>query len=313
MRIGIDVGGTNLKAGAVTEDGEVRSVCRMPAGDISTAGEFVHALSVLARNAAEQAGIAPQQTEAVGIGIPGAVQGDRVLYTCNLPLKEVPLGTLFRRELDVPVFLGNDADCAAIGEWCFGAGRGTRDFLTVTLGTGIGAGMILGGKLHTGMGAAGEAGHMVIHGDGLSCTCGRRGCWEQYASATGLIRRTRRRMTERPESLLHEVAAKNGAVDGRTAFEAAQRGDETALGICREYVEDLALGIVNLANLLHPERIAIGGGVADAPKELLLQPLQELVERNSYARYGGKITEIVKAKRGNEAGILGAALLQQVL
>ena len=313
MRIGIDVGGTNLKAGLVDGDGKILTVCRTPVGRFASGQDFARTLAELALKAAAQGGVRPGKLECVGIGIPGAVREGQVLYTCNLPLRDVPLSDWFRETLDVPVYLGNDADCAAVGEALCGAGRGIRNFLLVTLGTGIGAGLILSGRLHTGCGMAGEVGHMVTHLGGHACTCGRRGCWEQYASATGLIRRTEEEMAAFPRSLLHTVARENGGVDGRTAFQAAEKGDQPALRVCREYAEELGCGLVNLINLLHPERVAIGGGVAAAPESLLLQPLREIVTRESYARHGGVIPAVVRAQMGNDAGIVGAALLDRAV
>lgn len=227
--------------------------------------------------------------------------GGDILYTCNIPLRDVPLSRLFRQYLDVPVLLENDANCAAVGEWLCGAGRGTQQFIVVTLGTGVGGGLILNGKLYSGSGMVGEVGHMVIQHGGAPCNCGRRGCWEAYASATGLIRMTREAMEAHPESLLHTVAAQNGCVEGRTAFDAAVQGDETALGLCRDYVSYLAAGVTNLINILQPEAVAIGGGVAAAPDRLLLTPLREIVERECYPRHTGQLPRIVRAELGNDA------------
>lgn len=210
----------------------------------------------------------------------------------------MPLSRLFRQYLDVPVLLENDANCAAVGEWLCGAGRGTQQFIVVTLGTGVGGGLILNGKLYSGSGMVGEVGHMVIQHGGAPCNCGRRGCWEAYASATGLIRMTREAMEAHPESLLHTVAAQNGCVEGRTAFDAAVQGDETALGLCRDYVSYLAAGVTNLINILQPEAVAIGGGVAAAPDRLLLTPLREIVERECYPRHTGQLPRIVRGGAG---------------
>lgn len=158
-----------------------------------------------------------------------------------------------------------------------------------------------------------RAGHLtVVHG-GEPCNCGRRGCWERYASATALIGQTKAAMAAHPESLLHTLAARQGGVEGRTAFDAAQAGDETALAVCRAYVEYLADGVVSLVNLLRPEAVAIGGGVAAAPEALLLEPLRRIVETESFARHGGRSTRILRAERGNDAGIIGAAFLGRVL
>lgn len=310
MYIGIDVGGTNLKAGLVDETGQILAVERMPL-DFQGPEQFAKTTAALAERVARRGGAAREELACVGMGLPGAVSGGDIVFTTNLPMRDVPIVSLFRRYWDVPVVLGNDADCAAVGEFCFGAGRGCQDVAVVTLGTGVGCGLILGGKLRGGP-ATSEAGHMTIHQEGELCNCGRRGCWEQYASATGLIRRTKAAMAAHPESALHALAAEGG-VEGRTAFQAAEAGDETALAVCRAYVRDLADGVISLANLLRPEVVVIGGGVAAAPETLLLEPLRELVERESFARHGGRVTRIARAELGNDAGILGAALLGRVI
>ena len=275
--------------------------------------QFARTLAQLGQSVLRQAGVPASEVVSAGIGIPGAVAGGDILYTCNIPLRDVPLSRLFRQYLDVPVLLENDANCAAVGEWLCGAGRGTQQFIVVTLGTGVGGGLILNGKLYSGSGMVGEVGHMVIQHGGAPCNCGRRGCWEAYASATGLIRMTREAMEAHPESLLHTVAAQNGCVEGRTAFDAAVQGDETALGLCRDYVSYLAAGVTNLINILQPEAVAIGGGVAAAPDRLLLTPLREIVERECYPRHTGQLPRIVRAELGNDAGIIGAALLKRAI
>ena len=248
----------------------------------------------------------------MGMGMPGSVDGGNVRYLTNIPMENVPLEELFRKHFDRPLYLGNDADCAAVGEYFSGVGQGTKDFAVVTLGTGVGCGLILGGKLQGGA-ASSEAGHLVIVHGGEQCNCGRKGCWERYASATALIGFTKKAMAEHPESALHAVAEKNGAVDGRTSFEAAKAGDETALAVCRQYVEYLACGLNSLINILRPEMVALGGGVAAAPEELLLKPVQELVEKESFSSHGGRVTQVLRAQLGNDAGIIGAALLGRVV
>ena len=304
MYIGIDVGGTNLKAGLVDEAGNIVKVERIPL-DFQGPEKFAETLAELSKK------VLQEKVRWVGVGLPGAVDGGDVLFTTNIPMENVPLERLFRRHLDLPLLLGNDADCAAVGEFFGGAGKGTRDFAVVTLGTGVGAGIIVDGKLRGGL-ASSEAGHMVIVRDGEPCNCGRRGCWERYASATGLIQQTKRAMEAHPESLLHEIAAQNG-VEGRTAFQAAEAGDETALAVCRDYVNYLAAGLTNLINTLRPEAVAIGGGVAAAPEHLLLEPLREAVAKESFSRHGGRITKVLRAELGNDAGIIGAAMLGRVM
>ncbi len=312
MYIGIDVGGTNLKAGLVDESGRLVAVERTPLGAFRGPEKFAEDVAALAAAAARKGGADLSRLEYVGMGLPGAVAGGEILFITNIPMEHVPIERLFRRYLDLPLLLGNDADCAAVGEYFCGAGRGTKDFVVVTLGTGIGGGLIVNGKLYNGMGSGGEVGHIAIHPGGELCNCGRRGCWERYASASGLIRKTRSAMEAHPESLLHALAAERG-VEGRTAFQAAERGDETALAVCRDYVEDLAVGVVDLVNILQPEALALGGGVAAAPDRLLMEPLRKIVEDTCFFRNGGKHTRIVKAELGNDAGILGAALLGRAL
>ena len=304
MYIGIDVGGTNLKAGLVDEAGNIVKVERVPL-DFQGPERFAEILAELSKR------VIQEKVRWVGVGLPGAVDGGDVLFTTNIPMENVPLERLFRKHLDLPLLLGNDADCAAVGEFFGGAGKGTRDFAVVTLGTGVGAGIIVDGKLRGGL-ASSEAGHMVIIQDGEPCNCGRRGCWERYASATGLIQQTKRAMEAHPESLLHEIAAESG-VEGRTAFQAAEVGDETALEVCRNYVNYLAGGLTSLINILRPEAVAIGGGVAAAPERLLLEPLREAVAKESFSRHGGRITKVLRAERGNDAGIIGAAMLGRVM
>lgn len=304
MYIGIDVGGTNLKAGLVDGEGRILKVERIPL-DFRSPEQFAGTLASLAKT------VMGEGVQSVGVGLPGAVDGGDVLFTTNIPMKDVPLETLFRRHLDLPLLLGNDADCAAVGEFFCGAGKGTEDFAIVTLGTGVGAGLILNGKLRGGV-ASSEAGHMVMRQGGEPCNCGRLGCWERYASATGLIQLTKRAMEAHPESALHTCAAQGG-VEGRTAFQAAEAGDETALAVCREYVENLACGTASLINILRPEVVAIGGGVAAAPAHLLMEPLREAVGRESFSRHGGRATRILPAELGNDAGIIGAAFLPRVL
>ena len=312
MYIGIDVGGTNLKAGLVNEEGTIVAVERTPL-DFQGPEPFAETLAQLAAAVMERGGVEVKDVAYVGMGIPGAVKGGEILYTANIPMKNVPLEALFRKHLDLPVLLGNDADCAAVGEWSCGAGRGTKHFVVITLGTGVGGGMILNGKLYSGCGAGGEVGHIVIRQDGVPCNCGRRGCWEAYASATGLIRETKEAMEQHPESALHAVAAANGGVEGRTAFQAAEQGDETALAVCRAYAEYLAAGLTNLVNILHPEAVALGGGVAAAPEHLLLEPVREIVARECYARHVDQVPRIIRAELGNDAGIIGAAMLGRAI
>lgn len=309
--IGIDVGGTNLKAGLVNEEGRIVEVERIPL-DYKDPEQFANVVADLAWAVSKKGGAALEDVAWVGMGMPGSVDGGFVRYLTNIPMENVPLEDLFRKHFDRPLYLGNDADCAAVGEYFSGAGKGTRDFAVVTLGTGVGCGLILGGHLQGGA-ASSEAGHLVIVHGGEQCNCGRKGCWERYASATALISFTKKAMDAHPESALHAVAAKNGAVDGRTSFEAAQMGDAAAIEVCSTYVDYLSCGLNSLINILRPEMVALGGGVAAAPEELLLKPVQKKVETESFSSHGGRVTKVVRAELGNDAGIIGAALLGRVI
>ena len=308
MYLGIDIGGTNLKVGLVSETGDLVASVQERCGVIDDLEAFVVRLVDLAKALAEQNNVPLADITAAGIGVPGATEGGTILYTCNMPMRNIPMEALFRKYLDIPVFLANDADCAALGEYWRGAGQGSDSMVFITLGTGIGGGLVLGGKLYRGLGAAGEVGHMVVEKGGAACNCGRTGCWEAYASATGLTRMAKTAMARNKNSLLWELA-EDGEVNGRITFEAALQGDATARLVCREYVTELAEGVTNLINLLHPQVLAIGGGISNAKEEALLDPLREIVQRKCYASHGAKMTQSVKATLGNDAGMIGAAKL----
>ena len=309
MRIGIDVGGTNLKAGLVDEEGNILTVCRTPVGRFTDGQDFAKVLAELALKAAAQGGVRPGKITGVGIGIPGAVREGQVLYTCNLPLRDVPLADWFRETLDVPVRLGNDADCAVIGESVFGDMKGVQNAVMVTLGTGVGTGTLVKGNLISGFkGAGGEGGHTVIRMGGEKCGCGRRGCWEAYASATALIRDTKRAMEKHPESLMNEIAKKEGKVTGRTAFDAMNAGDKTAKALVSRYIRYVGEGLVNIGNYIRPEIIFMGGGISNQG-DWFIKRLQAYVTRYSYGGKRNPYITVVKATLKNEAGILGAAAL----
>ena len=257
--------------------------------------------------------ISVSDVASVGVGVPGTVEirSGSINYTCNLPLRNVPLRKLFHRYLSIPLYIENDANCAALAEFLVGAGRDSKRFVTITLGTGVGAGIVHNGKIYHGAnGMAGEVGHMVIQRDGLPCPCGRHGCWEQYASATALKRMTAAALAAYPDSILAQVVAENdGRVSGQSAFIAARRGDPVGQQVCDEYVDYLACGVVNVVNIFQPDTLAIGGGVSNEAEEQLLLPVQQRVARESIPCGRDRRTRIVKAELGNRAGLIGAALL----
>lgn len=311
--VGVDIGGTNLKAGLVDESGVLLATQKMKVASIADDEGLAWTVASLVQELARTVNIPVSDVASVGVGVPGTVEirSGSINYTCNLPLRNVPLRKLFHRYLSIPLYIENDANCAALAEYLVGAGRDSKRFVTVTLGTGVGAGIVHNGKIYHGAnGMAGEVGHMVIQRGGLPCPCGRRGCWEQYASATALKRLTAEALTAHPDSILAQVVAENeGRVSGQSAFIAARRGDPVGQQVCDEYVDYLACGVVNVVNIFQPDTLAIGGGVSNEAEEQLLLPVRQRVARESIPCGRDRRTRIVKAELGNRAGIIGAALL----
>ena len=311
--IGIDIGGTNLKAGLVDESGLILATHRRKVAQVDDRESLAWTLVALTQDLCRAANVPLDQVASVGVGVPGAVDiySGSVLYTCNLPLRNVPLRKLFHRYLALPLYVENDANCAALAEYFVGAGRGSKRFVTITLGTGIGGGIIHNGKIfHGANGMAGEVGHMSIVYQGEPCPCGRRGCWERYASAAALKRQTAQAMQEHPDSILFQVVEENdGHVSGQSAFIAMRRGDPVGKQVCDQYIDYLAAGIVNLINIFQPDTLAIGGGVSNEDDRYLLTPLRRRVEQESLPCNRDKMTRIVRAELGTQAGIIGAAFL----
>ena len=311
--IGIDIGATNLKAGLVDEDGQILTTMKMKIAQIEDPEALACTMAKMTVELAETAGVPLADIFSVGVGTPGVVEirSGALLYSCNLPFRHVPLRRLFHRHLNMPLYLENDGNCAAVGEYFAGAGRSSKRFVVITLGTGIGGGIIHNGKIYHGSnGMAGEVGHMSIALDGEPCPCGRRGCWERYASASALKRMTQRALEKNPAGILRQVVDGNrGHISGQSAFMAARLGDPVGKQICDEYVWHLSVGIVNLVNIFQPDTLAIAGGVSNERDEQLLLPVQKLVAQYSIPCAPEKMTRVVRAELGSNAGIIGAALL----
>ena len=304
MYIGIDVGGTNLVAGLVTPEGRIVDKMTRPTHSQRDPQAIVDDLSELIRLISSGRDI-----RSVGIGIPGVTDSrdGMVIRTPNMPFDGLPLANML--DCGLPVFLGNDANAAALGEYHAGAARGASSMVMVTLGTGVGGGIIYDGRIVEGVGgAAAEIGHMVVQRGGLLCSCGRRGCWEVYASARALIRMTTEALDAHPDSVLGQVLIGDPPkVSGRTAFIAARRGDAVARAVVDEYLDWLAEGLQNIILLLQPEVICIGGGVS-GEGDALLDPLRERVDARRFCQ-GIRQTELKTARLGNDAGLIGAAML----
>lgn len=312
--MGIDLGGTNIKAGVVDDAFRIIGRAKAKTGIPRPAEEVMDAMAECAKAAAADAGVPWEQIRQVGIGVPGTANEETgvVEYANNLLFENVPMREYLQKRLHKEIDITNDANAAALGEVLAGAARGASNAVAVTLGTGVGGGIIIDGRLFTGFHYGGaELGHMGIVLGGRKCTCGRRGCLEAYASATGLIRSTKEAMEAFPDSLMWELARENGGnVSGQTAFLAAGRGDAAAQAVVNDYIQHLGYGLASIINILAPEILVIGGGVSNEG-ENLLRPLVECVRPQLYIRTPEKQTRIVLATLGNDAGLIGAAFLSR--
>jgi glucokinase len=305
LAIGIDIGGTKVAAGVVDEDGAVlararrRTPSRDPAHLVDVVGEIARQL------------LADHDVACLGVGAAGWVDADRrkVLFAPNLAWRDTPLRDEIAEKVDLPVVVENDANAAAWGEYRYGAGAGARDVIAVTIGTGIGGGIVLNGQLYRGaFGIAGEPGHMRVVPGGRVCGCGNHGCWEQYCSGTALVRAAQEIVTQRPQDgqRLRQIAGDIDAIDGPAVMSAAQEGDPAAVDCFQEIGRWLGQGLADLAAILDPDRFVVGGGVADAG-ELLLSPARDTFASVLSGRGHRPTAEIVAAKLGSEAGLIGAA------
>ena len=309
--IGIDLGGTNIKAGVVNENYEIiakastKTLCPRPAKEIADD------MAKVSIEACKNAGISVDDVEWIGVGTPGIADNvnGTIPYSNNLGFKDVPIRKYIREHIDKPVYVANDANAAAYGEFVAGAAKGACDAVCITLGTGVGAGVIIDGKIFTGRNLAGtEIGHMVIETDGPQCTCGRKGCFEVFSSATGLINMTKQAIAENPGSVLAKYEKNDGKVSARHAFMAMRECHSAGKAVVDKYIKYLAAGITNVINIFQPDILCIGGGVCNEG-DPLMKPMVELVKKEVYTRMLDKNTEITVAKLGNDAGIIGAAFL----
>lgn len=310
--VAIDLGGTNIGAGVVDKNGELLTKVSVPVADSGNIEGLLHEVAEAARLAVSDIGMEISDMLFAGVGIPGVCRSEKgpVIFAPNIYWKEIDAAAALEKELGIQVLLGNDADCAALGEYRLGFGRQFKSMLMLTLGTGVGGAVIYDGELFSGLGPfGGEFGHIpIVHG-GVQCGCGKRGCFEAYASAIALKRQTRELAAEHPESLIWEMCKGDlSNVGGRTAFDAADMGDETGAAVVEQYISYLADGISGLVNVLRPEVVILGGGVSNQGASLI-DPLNEKVRSMCYASGGIEPPRVIKARLGNSAGIIGAGLL----
>ena len=315
--VGVDLGGTNIAVGICDENLNIVTKGSVPTLAARDPELIVKDMADLVGSLAENAGIPYSEISYVGIAAPGSINSDTgvVEYSNNIQMSNFPMCEIFKKYSPIKtVYIANDANAAALGEALAGAAKGAGVALMITLGTGVGGGVIMNGKIFAGgVNYSGtELGHTVLVAGGRQCTCGRRGCWEAYSSATALSRMTKEKMTELSlkgiTSLMHSMEKPDGSVSARVPFAAMKQGDPYAKEVCDEYIRYLAEGITNMINIFQPHVLCIGGGVCNE-KEYLTKPLIEIVERDQYTRTNPNKAKIVTATLGNDAGIIGAASL----
>ena len=306
-RIGIDLGGTNIAVGVVDEQQHIVSESSCPTDAMRPYIDVIADMIAAVEEALLAAGLTAADCASIGIGAPGNCDSARgvVVRAYNLGWFNVPICELLQKHFGIPVRLSNDANVAALAETVAGAAVGCKNLVLITLGTGVGGGIIIDGKIYAGMRSAGaELGHSLLVLDGEPCTCGRNGCWEAYASATALIRQGKRAAKEHPASLLADVKAMMG-VD---IFTCADKGDAVAQQVVDRWCEYVAAGLTDIVNTLAPEKILIGGGIS-GQGERILEPMRKYIAAHCFGQQDGAIPELRCATLGNKAGIIGAAAL----
>lgn len=311
-RIGIDLGGTNIVAGVVDENKHIISKVsvKTPVG-----GSYVDVVNVIylaALSAMNDVGVRITEVERIGVASPGTVNLNSgvVEFAGNLNFHNVPLKKELERMFKTTVTVCNDGDAMTYGEYIEGSGKEKNNFISVVLGTGVGGAVIVDKKIISGTNyAAGEIGHMVIEFDGKQCNCGRKGCFEAYASATALIKQTKHSMQNNVDTVMWQLTEGNSDnVTAKTAFDAAKLDDVTAKKVVEDYIKYLACGVTNLINIFQPDVLCIAGGVSNEG-EYLLRPLRKIVEKERYSKYSDKQTQIYASVLGENAAIIGAAYI----
>lgn len=314
--LGIDLGGTNIAAGIVDENHKILLKGSVPTLAHRDGKLIIQDMANLCKKLIKDMGITLDDIAYAGIASPGTANSETgiVEYANNLPFENFPIADLLKEYLGIEkVYIENDANAAAKAEAAAGAAKGAKYSVMITLGTGLGGGIVLDGQVYSGFNHAGaELGHVVIEKDGKQCSCGRRGCWETYSSATGLVNMTKEHLIKARENGVHSliedlIDGKLENVNARVAFAAMKQGDKVGAEIVDEYIDYLASGIATMINIFQPNVLSIGGGVCNE-KDYLLVPLKEKIFKETYTR-GDKQTEIKIAELGNDAGIVGAAAL----
>lgn len=311
-RIGVDLGGTNIAVGVVDDNYNIIGRAKRKTNAPRSAESVCDDIADAVKEAVEECGLTLDDIASFGIGTPGAVDTENGIIKSagNLEFFDVNLKELLREKLGKDFTVENDGNAAAYGEYIAGAGKGTENFIAITLGTGVGGGIILGGKIYTGSNFAGaELGHIIINMNGEYCTCGKHGCLEAYASATALVRQTKRKMEQNPDSVMWELCGGDiETVNGKTAFDANRMGDRAGKETVDEYIAYLATGVSNIISVFQPDVLCIGGGIS-GEGDALIKPVANYFSSVKSAKRVGKSTLVCVAKLGNDAGIIGAAFM----
>lgn len=309
--IGIDIGGTSIKGAVVNDTGKVLTRFAMDVNNNASGEDEVNRFcDVMIKSINDYDNSI--KLEGIGIGMPGILDMDKgvVITSPNLPKwNGLHISKLISKRMGLPVYINNDANVATLGEARFGSGKEYSNLIMLTLGTGVGGGIIIDNKLYDGNRHQGaELGHMVIRFNGEKCGCGRRGCFEAYASATALIRDTKKEMDKCPDSLMHDVNKELGKINAKVVFEASRRGDKAAIRVMKRYVRYLGEGILNYCNIFRPEVVVLSGGVANEG-DYLLDQVRHFLKNHSYGMKGSPKVELKVASLGYDSGKIGAACL----
>lgn len=308
MNIGIDIGGTSFKFGVVDNNGNVIFKDRIPVDKSLTQEEQIRKLGYAVLDFLVEHEIDKSSIEGIGIGCPGAIDSVHGIcdYSNNLGYSNLPVCKIITEVTKLESKISNDANAAALGEAKYGVGRGKNNIIMLTLGTGVGGGIILDGKLYEGQdGKGAELGHAVIQHGGLKCTCGRHGCLEMYASTSALIRYAKEEAVKNPSSILVSFGSK---IDGKAIFDCAHKGDKAALTAIDIYVDYLAVGLLNYCNIFRPDMIVLGGGISEQG-DFLIDKVKAIMKKEHYGFPGTPMVQIKQATLGNDSGIVGAVAL----
>jgi glucokinase len=314
--LGLDVGGTNLVAGVVDENYTILSKERLVTNASRSIDEITSDMAEVSRKAVSSAGLELSDISSWGIGMPSCVnpKTNLLVHSNNFGWKNVPVYDYLAKYLSLPTYIANDANCAVYGEVLAGVAKDYTDAVMLTLGTGVGGGIVIDKKIYSGYDTMGaELGHTKLVYNGVRCTCGQKGCLESYCSSTALIRQTKEAVETTPGSLIMELCeGDKNKIDGEIVFTAAKQDDKLAKELVDDYIAHLAAGISTFITIFRPQVIILGGGIAHAG-DFLLKPLNEKLYESTFAAEIIGIPPVVRAELGNDAGLIGAAFLEKTM